>query len=42
MCLFFNISAATEAGLLHPRLSEGHKLPCAVTSTLLIVGGFYT
>lgn len=32
MCLFFNISAATEAELLHPRLSEGHKLLYAVTS----------
>lgn len=30
MCLFFNINAASEAELLHPRLSEGRKLPCAV------------
>lgn len=47
MCLFFNINAASEAELLHPRLSEGRKLPCAVPSvlegfTFLIVTGFYT
>lgn len=34
MCLFFNINAASEAELLHPRLSEGRKLPCAVPSVL--------
>lgn len=34
MCLFFKINATTEAELLHPRLSEGHKFPCALPSVL--------